>query len=418
MRCSSFRPIRGGAAAWCLIASGLASLACSSSEPATGSTPPPEYRDPEPAGSTASDVSMNEAGEPDPVGSDPSDAPSSDSEETPIGPIDFEAGEEPEPAGDVPSDDPEPEPPVDDELVAPRAESPIGWASVNAEGQNGTFGGRGGPLVIVTNADQLRAAVDGTDPRIVRVRGSFDAGRVDMGSNKTVEGEPGSVLGINLRFLDDQNVIVRDLTLRGNRCQGLADCSQGDDVVELRNTHHVWFHHVDVADGDDGNLDIVRASDYVTVSWSRFSYASNNREHRFSNLIGNGDDVPEDVGRLRVTWHNNWWAENVDQRMPRTRRGRIHVFNNLYTASGNSYCTNAGFEASLLVENNVYVGVNNPLSPDANGDMLARGNLFLNTSGNQNATGQGFQPGYDYSLQPTAGLEALIRAEAGPRPLP
>jgi hypothetical protein len=170
---------------------------------------------------------MNEAGEPDPVGSDPSDAPSSDSEETPIGPIDFEAGEEPEPGGDVPSDDPEPEPPVDDELVAPREESPIGWASVNAEGQNGTFGGRGGPLVIVTNADQLRAAVDGTEARIVRVRGSFDAGRVDMGSNKTVEGEPGSVLGINLRFLDDQNVIVRDLTLRGNRCLRLRH----------RNTH-------------------------------------------------------------------------------------------------------------------------------------------------------------------------------------
>ena len=41
--------------------------------------------------------------------------------------------------------------------------------------------------------------------------------------------------------------------------------------------------------------------------------------------------------------------------MPRTRRGKIHVYNNLFTAKGNSYCTNAGFEATLLVENNVYV---------------------------------------------------------------
>ena len=300
----------------------------------------------------------------------------------------------------------------------PREEGPLGWASVNADGQDGTFGGRGGTVVLAATAQQLRDALTGADARIVRVTNSFDAGQVFFGSNKTVEGAEGVTLRISMRIEGQSNIIVRDLALRGNGCVGLTDCSAGADVVEIRGSDHVWFHHVDVADGDDGNLDIVRGSDYVTVSASKFSYSNANRAHRFSNLIGNGDDVPEDVGHLRVTWHDNWWADNVDQRMPRTRRGRIHVFNNLFTSVGNSYCTNAGFEASLLVENNVYIGVSDPLDPSDNGDMLARGNVFIDTEGTSAASGVGFTPEYAYTLASTEGLQELIQSEAGPRPAP
>jgi hypothetical protein len=136
--------------------------------------------------------------------------------------------------------------------------------------------------------------------------------------------------------------------------------------------------------------------------------------HRFSNLIGSADNVPEDVGHLNVTFHHDWWADNVNQRMPRTRNGKIHVVNNLYTSVGDSYCTNAGFQASLLVENNVYSGVKKPLSPDANGDMLARNNLFTQTTGTTTATGMGFTPPYAYTPEDTTALEAAIRAGAGP----
>lgn len=80
-----------------------------------------------------------------------------------------------------------------------------------------------------------------------------------------------------------------------------------------------------------------------------------------------------------------------------------------------SYCTNAGIQAHVLVENNVYSGVNTPLSPDANGDMLARGNLFQNTRGTTTATGAGFVPPYPYTLEATASLAAAIMAQAGPR---
>jgi pectate lyase len=102
--------------------------------------------------------------------------------------------------------------------------------------------------------------------------------------------------------------------------------------------------------------------------------------------------------------------------MPRSRHGDIHVFNNLYTSSGNSYCTNAGISTRVLVENNIYRGVNNPLSPDANGDMRAVGNVFENTSGNtSDDRGGGFTPPYSYTLDPTGGLDTTLQAEVGPQ---
>jgi pectate lyase len=101
--------------------------------------------------------------------------------------------------------------------------------------------------------------------------------------------------------------------------------------------------------------------------------------------------------------------------MPRTRFGKILVFNNLFTSAGDVYCTNAGFMASVLVENNVYIGVNTALSPDANGDMLARGNVFQATTGNTAATGTGFVPPYAYTLDATAALAATLMTDVGPK---
>jgi pectate lyase len=230
------------------------------------------------------------------------------------------------------------------------------------------------------------------------------------------------------------NVIVRNLKIVG---YGVGDCakdpafdaavgcSSGADAVSISSqSHHVWFDHCDISDGTDGNLDINAGSDFITISWTKFHYSPRTDDvgndstgasgHRFSNLIGSGDNVAEDVGHLNVTWHHDWWAENVNQRMPRTRRGKIHVVNNLYTSVGSSYCTNAGFETHLLVENNVYNGVKNPLSPDANGDMLARGNVFTGTSGTTVANGTGFTPPYTYTPEPTNALAAAIMTGAGP----
>jgi pectate lyase len=296
-----------------------------------------------------------------------------------------------------------------------------------------TGGGEATPQVVTTLA-AFKAAVSGTTPAVVYLNAILEPASVAVGSNKTIVGICGAAFHGHLGLSKVSNVIVRNLTIVG---YGVGDCkkdpgfdatvgcSSGDDAVSIASaSHHIWFDHCDISDGTDGNLDINSGSDYITISWTKFHYTPRTDDvgddktgaagHRFSNLIGSADDVDADVNHLNVTWHHNWWADNVNQRMPRTRRGKIHVVNNLYTSVGDSYCTNAGFETHVLVENNAYIGVKNPLSPDANGDMLARNNLFTNTSGTTTATGTGFTPPYTLVPEPTSALEAAIREGAGP----
>jgi pectate lyase len=312
----------------------------------------------------------------------------------------------------------------------------IGWAALSGMNVATTTGG--GTTVTpqtVTTAAGLSAAAAGTASAVIYVTGVLAPGKIAIGSNKTIVGLCGAEVHGHVDVSRANNVIIRNLKIVGygvGNCaldpdfDPVVGCSSGNDAMTIQNnSHHIWVDHCDISDGTDGNLDITSGSDFVTVSWTKFHYTARTDTggndstgasgHRFSNLIGSGDNVTTDVGHLNVTWHHDWWADNVNQRMPRTRYGQIHVFNNLYTSAGDSYCTNSGIQTHLLVENNVYSNVKNPLSPDANGDMLARGNLFQMTTGTTTATGTGFAPTYTYTLDATATLAATIMAQAGPR---
>jgi len=307
-----------------------------------------------------------------------------------------------------------------DPSVAPPASVPMGWATQGA----GTTGGGDATPEIVTGGQAFALAIEGDEPRVIHVNGSF-RGRFLVGSNKTIVGVCGAELQGHVRFSGSQNVIFRNLKVVGNDCsESPDDCSAGDDAISVLNgSSHLWFDHLDVSDGSDGNLDITQGADFITVSWTKFWYSHARTDpdagesgHRFSNLIGASDNnAAVSGGRLNVTFHHDWWADNVDQRMPRSRYGQIHVMNNLFTSAGNSYCTNAGFMATLLVENNVYRGVNRPLAPATGGSMLAVGNLFQGTEGNTDDTGEGFVPPYQYALDSTDGLPDAIMAGVGPR---
>jgi pectate lyase len=298
----------------------------------------------------------------------------------------------------------------------------IGWASQNG----GTTGGGDVAPSMANSAASFNSLIGGTAARVIYVTGNF-SGSFGIGSNKTIVGLCGATIQGHLEVSNNANVIVRNLKIVGNNCTDSPnDCSAGADAVTIQqNSHNVWFDHCDISDGSDGNLDTTSGSDFVTISWTKFHYSSMRTDvlagtsgHRFSNLIGSADTVTTDAGHLNVTFHHDWWAENVNQRMPRTRFGKIHVFNNLYTAAGNSYCTNSGIQTSVLVENNVYMGVNNPLSPDANGNMVARGNIFPGSTGTQTAPTPMvpvFTPPYSYlPLDPTTNLAATIMSQAGP----
>ena len=295
----------------------------------------------------------------------------------------------------------------------------IGFAFVAGHGLDTTTGGGDLAPTVVTTFEELDAAVDGDAPAVIRIEGSIE-GVVRFGSNKTVEGAPGSVFTGSFILSDVQNVILRDLTLVGYNCTDDA-CGDGRDTITIVESHHVWIDHCDISDGSDGNLDITRASDFVTVSWTRFHYSGRRPGgHQLSNLVGASDDAPDDVGRLAITWHHNHWADNVQERMPRVRYGRNHIFNNLYTSADNNYCIGLGVFGDLLVENNAFIGVEDPFNTTSlsNGEskLAASGNLFTDVTGDRDEFGSGvFTPPYAYSLDDAADVEAAVRAGVGPR---
>lgn len=139
------------------------------------------------------------------------------------------------------------------------------------------------------------------------------------------------------------------------------------DGLTLRRATHVWVDHCSFDDGPppatpgpvalgrplqhhDGLLDIIRGSDFVTVSWNHF------RRHDKTSLVGNSDGLVSDDGRLRVSYHHNLW-DDVKERAPRVRWGRVHVYNNLYRVSPGvpyGYSLGVGRRSRIVSEHNAW----------------------------------------------------------------
>ncbi len=290
----------------------------------------------------------------------------------------------------------------------------VGWATV---GGTVTGGGSATPVTVTTLA-ALNSAAAGTTPAVIRVSGTI-TGAVSIGSNKTIEGANASAtIRGSIRMKGSANVILRNLNVVGYNCTDASSCESGADAIAVdTGAHHLWFDHLAISDGSDGNLDFTHAADNITVSWCKFFYTGRSGGHQYSNLIGHSDNnASEDTGKLRITFHHNWWANGVRERMPRIRFGQVHLYNNLYTATGNNYCIAPAKGASVLVENNVFSGVSDPLDLSyGDGVATVRGNLFTSVSGNTSGRGTAFTPPYAYTLDAASTVEAAVRAGAGPR---
>jgi pectate lyase len=324
--------------------------------------------------------------------------------------------------------------------TAPPDPSPlIGWASQSGS----TTGGGSATPTTVTTLSALQAAASGSTAEVIYVKGVLGTGTLTVGSNKTIAGVCGAEIHGHVEMSGSVNVIIRNIKIVGYgvgdcsldpKYDSTVGCSSGQDAISLqKNAHNVWFDHCDISDGTDGNLDITNAADFVTVSWTKFHYTPRTDNsgsdstgasgHRYSNLVGGSDSSTGDAGKLSITWHHNWWADNVVERQPRVRFGENHIFNNLYTSTASNYCVRAGIQAQILVENNAFVGVKNPQQFNSTSDqgtayITAQGNLYSGTSGTQSTGGGGTPfttPPYAYTPDATAGLQAAIQSGAGPK---
>jgi pectate lyase len=121
-----------------------------------------------------------------------------------------------------------------------------------------------------------------------------------------------------------------------------------------------------------------------------------------------------------VTFHHDWWADNVVERMPRVRFGKVHLFDNLYTAAGDDYCIGVGVNANIRDENNVFIGVKNPIDSadysNSASNIQSSGDLLQTTTGTAtDIGGAAFTPPYAYALDPASGVEHAVKNAAGPQ---
>src|SRR5262249_41096119 len=284
-------------------------------------------------------------------------------------------------------------------------------------------------------AQTLQSYLQSPDPLIIELRADVDLGALNnqnrrplinpeliasnlgvirVASNKTLFSDRGATLRHGTLNIDgSQNIIIRNLKFRGlwewdDATQGAYDL-QGWDFIALTNgAHNVWIDHCDFAKVYDGQVDIVRGSDLVTVSYCRFTgdlgdeaanqinyleslYQANPTDSRISyyaglrnggqsvqqiitheipqdktSLVGNDDNAgATDAGRLNVTYHHNAFTL-VRQRTPRMRFGNAHVYNIFVDDTlsapfpGTQTAVNSTINAAGLVENSVSLEVGTP----------------------------------------------------------
>jgi pectate lyase len=280
----------------------------------------------------------------------------------------------------------------------------------------GTTGGSGGSSITVSDATAFRNAAQSGTTQIITVNGNLNLGSsaVSVKSNKTIVGASSSsgIIGC-LSVSNVSNVHIQNLNITNPSAAGTGD------GIEVSGSTKVFITKCAFNNCSDGSLDIVRASDNVTVSWCRFNYSSQTT-HNFVNLIGNGDDVTTDRGKLHVTMHHNWYDAGCKQRMPRVRFGQVHCYNNYYAASGSDYCVGVGNESQIKMENCYWLNQSNAWSNSSTSTSAQgkinwnSGNVFSGTSIPTWAPNSlVFSVPYTYSMTTGSGVPSAVTGNAG-----
>ncbi|MEU0339197.1 pectinesterase family protein [Streptomyces bobili] len=295
-----------------------------------------------------------------------------------------------------------------------------GFASVDALGQNGTYGGRDGKTVTVKTLADLEKYATAAEPYVIVVAATINMNpvgkEIKVASDKTIvgSGTSGHIVGGGF-FLGQgvHNVIIRNLTIR-DAYQGVWNDKEHDfDAIQMDGAHHVWIDHNDLRHMADGLIDSRKDTTYLTVSWNKLS-----QENKAFG-IGWTENVTADI-----TIHHNWIRE-TEQRNPSTDNvAHAHLYNNfLEDAAGtdikSSYGNYSRGRTNMILENSYFQGLTNPVIRDATATLVQRGNVLSGTTGRNESggTGAAWDPKkyYTYTLDKAADVPALLKSGVGPR---
>ncbi|MET9389394.1 pectinesterase family protein [Streptomyces sp. NPDC006624] len=284
----------------------------------------------------------------------------------------------------------------------------------------GTTGGAGGKVVTVTDQAALAAYAAADEPYVIRVKGTVTmepfGTEIPVASDKTIIGVSDTAEIVHGGFTLDpgtHNVVIRNLTIRDTAIEGNWDCKDTDyDGIRLDTAHHVWIDHIRFSRICDGQLDIRKDSEYVTVSHNQFT--DNNKTFG----IGWTPNV-----RTQITVDHNWFRGTKQRNPSADNCAYAHLYNNYFSAQLSdgdpvwTYGTWSRGRTRMVIENSYYDGVQHPYQADATAELVQRGSVLKDTTGRHDAWGTAFDPRafYDYRLDPAAAVPALVKRFSGPQ---
>ncbi|XP_073274894.1 probable pectate lyase 12 isoform X2 [Primulina huaijiensis] len=189
-----------------------------------------------------------------------------------------------------------------------------------------------------------------------------------VNSYKTIDGRGADIRitgngCITLQYIS--NVIIHNIHVYNCQPSGNTDIrsspthvghrgrSDGDGI-SIFSSRNIWIDHCALSHCTDGLIDAIMASTAITISNNYFSH------HDEVMLLGHDDRYLPDSG-MQVTIAFNHFGEGLVQRMPRCRRGYIHVVNNDFT-QWEMYAIGGSANPTINSQGNRYTA---PVDPNA-----------------------------------------------------
>ncbi|KAH1055370.1 hypothetical protein J1N35_033435 [Gossypium stocksii] len=216
----------------------------------------------------------------------------------------------------------------------------------------GTLGGKGGRIYTVTDSSDhdtvnpkpgtLRHAVIQDEPlwivfstnMVIKLKHELI-----FNSYKTIDGR-----GVNVHITGNgcltlqyvSHIIIHNIHVHHCKPSGNTDIASSPthvgrrgrsdgDGISIFGSQKIWVDHCSLSYCTDGLVDAVMGSTGITISNSYFAH------HDEVMLLGHDDRYLPDSG-MQVTIAFNVFGVGLVQRMPRCRRGYIHVVNNDFTS--------------------------------------------------------------------------------------
>ncbi|CAH8352628.1 unnamed protein product [Eruca vesicaria subsp. sativa] len=244
---------------------------------------------------------------------------------------------------------------------------------------SGTLGGKNGKIYVVTDSSDnnpanptpgtLRHAVIQEEPLWI-IFSSDTSIRLKqeliINSFKTIDGR-GSAVHITgngcLTIQYVQHVIIHNVHIYDCKPSGGAVVAASPtkvgrrgrsdgDGISIFGSQKIWVDHCSLSHCTDGLIDVVLGSTAITISNNYFTH------HDEVMLLGHDDKYVLDTG-MQVTIAFNHFGQGLVQRMPRCRRGYIHVVNNDFT-SWKMYAIGGSGNPTINSQGNRYIAPSDP----------------------------------------------------------